>query len=412
MKYLKSIISFAMYLGLFVLSVNLVTAELSFAEESQEEPIRFGILASFSGEMAGFGKYAYNAANLATKEINEAGGPLNRKIELYREDDESSVEQGIRGCRKLITQNEVIAINGPVSDVITASMNYAKESEVVIASPYAGSTKLDKLGGKYQFRTCPSDSFDGKASAQMLMDEGYQRIAIMHVNDEGSTSVAESCEEAFKELGGEVVSKVSVSGGKSRYLSELKKAFKDDPEILFLAAGQDTGPTIIKNWNQRGYGENMMVTADLAITEFFDLVSPEVAEGFLGEMPITQKDSEEYKRFAKKWEDAYDSKASGAYQANAYDAQIILALAIEAAGEASGKAIAENYRAVASPPGKEVISFEQGIKELRKGNEINYQGASGPCDFDKYGNVMGSYALLEAKDGEWIERRFYPAEDL
>jgi len=382
------------------------------AEASSEDPIPIGVLVPYSGELAAFGQYVYKAAMLATEEINEAGGPLNRQIKIYTEDSESSVEQGIRGARKLITVNGVIAINGPVSTVVTGILNFARDNKVVVASPYSGSTKLDKLGGKYQFRTCPSDNFDGKASAQMLWDEGYKRIAILHANDEGRTSIAEAMQQEFEKIGGEVVAMVPFAGQKSMYLAELKKAFKDDPEILFLAAGQESGPTIIKDWDQRGYGEDLMVTADLAIPEFFDLVPADVAEGILGEIPISEKDTHQFKRFSKKWKDKYDSEAGGAYQANTYDAQVILALAIEAAGEATGEGISENYRKIATPPGKKVYSFAEGVEELRKGNDINYEGASGPCDFDQYGNVSGSYALLKAENGKWVQYRFYSAKGL
>lgn len=400
-------------LSLFVSLILIQAPSKAHAQnDSNVKPIPIGILVPYSGEMAAFGEYVYNAALLATEEINKCGGPLGREIKIYTEDSESSVEKGIRGARKLISVNNVIAINGPVSTVVTGILNYARSNNVVVTSPYSGSTKLDKLGGKFQFRTCPSDSYDGKASAQMLLDEGFKKISIMHANDEGRTSIAESMKKEFERLGGEVVSMVPFGGQQSTYLGPLKKTFKNDPQALFLAAGQSSGPTIIKNWNQRGYGKHLMVTADLAIPEFFDQVNPDIAEGIAAELPITKKDTQEFKRFSKKWKERYNSDAGGAYQANAYDGQIILALAIEAAGEATGQGIASHYREIATPPGKKVYSFAQGIKELRDGNEIDYEGASGPCNFDQYGNVAGSYAYLEAQDGKWERIKFYTAEEL
>lgn len=307
MKSSRSGFLFALVLSFFFLFGQ---PGASLAKESSTgDPIPIGILVPYSGEMAAFGQYVYKAAMLATEEINQAGGPLNREIKLFTEDSESSVEQGIRGARKLITVNGVLAINGPVSTVVTAILQFAKENNVVVTSPYSGSTKLDRIGGQYQFRTCPSDNFDGKASAQMLWDEGFKKIAILHANDEGRTSIAEAMQSEFERIGGKVVAMVPFSGQKSMYLAELKKAFKNQPEALFLAAGQESGPTIINDWDQRGYGKHLMVTADLAIPEFFNLVQPEVAEGILGEIPISQKDTDEFIRFSKKWKQAYDSEA-------------------------------------------------------------------------------------------------------
>ena len=85
----------------------------------------------------------------------------------------------------------------------------------------------------------------------------------------------------------------------------------------------------------------------------------------------------------------------------------------QAAEEDSGEAIAKNMRMVANPPGVVVHTIEEGKAALLLGKEINYEGASGPCDFDEYGNVAGGYAkyLFDA-EGKGMLVKYYPAGSL
>jgi ABC-type branched-subunit amino acid transport system substrate-binding protein len=409
---------------ILVLSLLLLVSGCSSGEETvgngteQEEQagsadsdvIPFGVLVPYTGELGAYGEIWFEAMKMATEEMNELGGPLGKQIKLFTEDTETSVEQGIRAARKLINANGVIAINGPESTTVTAIMDFAEENEVVVASEASGTTKLNNIGGKYQFRTCPSDDFDGIAAAKILWDQGFKKIAIMHTNDEGRTSIANAVEKEFKGLGGEVVAIIPYTPRQTSYQAELSKAFSNNPDVLYLGAGQESGPTVVKEWHERGYGGQLMVASDMTVPEIFDLIDPEILEGTLSEVPRAEESSPEFQRFKQMWLDSYGELAGG-FESNAYDGQIILGLAIEAAGEATGKGIAENYQKVANPPGEIVNTFEEGVKELRAGNDINYEGASGPCDFDEFGNVAGNIAAIKAENGKWVEFDFYPASE-
>lgn len=379
------------------------------AQPGPKEAIRMGYLTSYTGEMGAFGVPQFNAAKLAIEEINAVGGVLGREIQLFTEDDQSSVEQGIRAARKLITTNRVIAINGPFSDIVLGIMDLAKENKVVIISPAAGTFKLDKAGGDYVFRTCASDTYDGKVIAHFLKEQGCQKIAVMFENDEGRRSVAGAVKEWFEKLGGKVVAEVPFNPGQTTYYAELKRAFDPKPEVLWLGAGQEAGPVIIKNWKQRGYGGRLMVSGDLATPEIFRLVDPKSIEGMWTEVPSAKTDSPEFQRFAQAFRQKFGAKPGGAFETNAYDAMNLLALAVQIAGEASGEAISKHIRKVAGPPGVVVRTFEEGLAELKKGNDINYEGVSGPVDLDEYGNVAGSTAVWEVKEGKWVEIKYYPA---
>jgi branched-chain amino acid transport system substrate-binding protein len=145
------------------------------------------------------------------------------------------------------------------------------------------------------------------------------------------------------------------------------------------------------------------------VPEFFDLVGAQQLEGTLTEVPSADQSTDSFKAWAARYSAVYDDDPGGAYQANSYDGVIIMALAMQLAGEANGSAINDNYVAVANPPGKQVYSFEEAMTALAAGEEINYEGISGPCDFAEDGNVTGSYVSEIAKSGKWTVEKFYPA---
>lgn len=382
------------------------------AADAETGDIPIGFLTPYTGELGAYGEMWFNAAQMAVDDIHDAGGVLGRNIKLHTEDSQTNVEEGIKAARKLINVNNVVAIAGPTSDVVVAIWPIAKDNKVVVSSQASGTTKLDEQGGDYQFRTVASDSFDGRAAARVLYEqEGYREIAVLYENTEGTTSIANATMKAFEELGGTITKDVAFAPQQSTYSAELKEIADENPEAVWLGAGQESAVPLFKDASRREYDWQWMVASDIAVAEIFDLIAPEVLEGTLTEMPSADTEDPRFQDWGNRFEERFGMEATGGFQSNSYDQMIVLALAMEAAGEATGEGINANYVAIASPPGKKVYTYEEGKALLEEGEEINYEGVSGTLDFDEYGNVAGSYAVFQAKDGKWQEIDFYPVSD-
>jgi branched-chain amino acid transport system substrate-binding protein len=80
----------------------------------------------------------------------------------------------------------------------------------------------------------------------------------------------------------------------------------------------------------------------------------------------------------------------------------MVGLALAAArGEVSGTAIKDHLRAIANPPGAVVTSYEDGARLLRDGKKINYEGASGACDFDAQGDILSRpFGVYQVRKGK------------
>jgi branched-chain amino acid transport system substrate-binding protein len=89
------------------------------------------------------------------------------------------------------------------------------------------------------------------------------------------------------------------------------------------------------------------------------------------------------------------------FVAQSYDAAYVIALAIEAGRSADRAAIRQNLRTVANGPG-EVVGpgeFARAKQLLGAGTKVNYEGASGPVEFNATGDAQGRVEHWAVRQG-------------
>ncbi len=374
---------------------------------AQDDAVNLGLLVGFTGDMGPWAPALNNAAIVAVEEINAAGGILGKTVNLISEDNASTVEGAVRGATKLVSVNGVSAIIGPESDPIVALRGFASDNQVPVISTSGGTEALDDAGGTgtFIYRTNASDSFLGVVHAKMLLDEMDQKEIVLVVeNLEGTQSAAGTFRDAYERFGGTITKEVTLAPGQTSYLSELRDVSSAEPDMVFLAVGQTTGVSFVKQAYQRGYDWKYWVTSDLQSPDFVNAAGVEIVQGIMNPVSSQVEGAESWERFSAAYEERFGEKPEpGFYQAETYDAFIAVALAMEAAGDTSGAMVDKNLVAVSGPEGVKVSSFADGVAALRDGQEIDYEGASGSLDFDEHGNVtIPSTRLLQVSEtGEW-----------
>ena len=101
--------------------------------------------------------------------------------------------------------------------------------------------------------------------------------------------------------------------------------------------------------------------------------------------PSPAVDSAGYKRLAK----FLGTSDLDPYSCQCHDHASLVVLAIaKAKGEATGTAIKDHVRKISQGGGTKVDNAVDGLKLLAQGKEINFEGASGPCDFTDTGDII------------------------
>lgn len=373
------------------------------------EGVALGVLVPLTGELGAFGEIVAGGVELAANEVNGSGGLVCAPLELVVADFGGDPEAGIREATRMIESNGAVAILGPTSETMVALADLAISEQVVLMSPYAGTISLNELGGDFVYRTVSSDLGDGEAAGRWLVDQGYQRVAFMVQNEESTLSPAAVAREQVQAASIELVADITYNPGQPSYQAELSTVLTGDPDVIFLAGGQESGVTVMKEAEALGYEGEWLLTADLAVQETIDAVGPEIMnDRAYVELANPDTSLPAYQNFAALWMEATGGEP-GPFAANSWDMVNLVALAMQAAGECTGPAINANLRDVADG-GTPVSTFAEGAAALANGEDIDYEGASGPVAFDESGTVTGSYSILQVQNGAWVEVEFYTAD--
>lgn len=375
-----------------------------------DEGVTIGLLAPLSGELGTFGEIVSRGYQTAAETANATGLLECGPISFVSADSQTDPEVGRQEAERMIAGGAV-AIAGPTSDVMVALVPLAQSEEVVITSPYSGSTALNELGGDFVFRTVGPDTNDGIAAAKWMSDQGYQAIAVFTQQEEQQLSAGNAARAALADLGANVVVDQEFAPGEASYSGVLATVLAENPDVIYLAGGQESSLTIINEAAQLGYAGDWLFSADLATDETVEAAGADILEGVAHTVvSSTDQTTDVYKAFESLHMDV-TGEEPGPFGANAFDGMNLIALAMVASGGCDGASINSALVDV-SAGGTKVTSFQEGAELLAQGEDIDYDGASGPVDLDETGSVTNSYSVQQVQDGHWVDIQFYPAEDL
>jgi branched-chain amino acid transport system substrate-binding protein len=363
--------------------------------------VKLGYLIGVTGDYSAFTGPALEAAEIAIKDINDAGGILGGPAKLVVQDNKSTAEGAVSGFEKLTQVDKVAGIGGVESDGGVAVLERAAEQKIPVICTFCGTPILDTKGGDYVWRTTASDTDGGTASAQFARDRGYKKVGILAQSGEVGRP-ADIFKKVFEEkVGGEVVNDVRFDPGKSSYQVEVQQAFDGDPDAIYLAAGHQEAASILPEWQRRGYGGEFFVSPDLITPETtFDFLEKGVATGVIAAF---DEESEAYKAFAPKYkEKTGEDPSEGLGEPLNYDTVIALALAVTAAKSTDGEKVNAALPDVVSPEGEKCFLYADCVKLLEAGKEIDYHGASTSLDMNDKGNLLSPVmSEIQLLDGEW-----------
>lgn len=226
--------------------------------------LRIGLIAESTGDTSTVGISCRNAAEMAVREINDAGGlPVGDrkyKVELLVENIAGTADASAAAARKLITGSQVLAIVGPsVSRFAIPASDTAESARTVLITPASTTprTTLDAVTGgpkKYVFRACFIDPFQGQVLAKFVHDKQKKTKAAVLYDDtaEYSRGIAEVFRDVFRRSGGEIVAFESYTAGDKDFTAPLKRIRNAGPDVLFLPNNYGEIPSQVRQ--ARGLG--------------------------------------------------------------------------------------------------------------------------------------------------------------
>jgi ABC-type branched-subunit amino acid transport system substrate-binding protein len=367
-----------------------------------------------TGDLSDFGPPGQKASDLAVAQITNAikTAGVDQTVKVVHEDNETSPQPAVQAARKLVDSDGATCLTGAwaSADTIPTAQSVSIPDEVLQISPASTSDEITGLDDDGLVnRTSPPDSFQGptlaRAVADALGSASGKTVNIGARNDAYGTGLAGTFGDAWKAAGGTIGQQVIYDPEQPSYDSEADQITSGNPDAFVIIDFPETfvkvGPALQRtgNWDPtKGW-----FTDGLAASEVGD-IGAQVVSGMRGTAPGSPDKGEASTAFDELYTSSDPTDVDRqTFDTQNFDATMLCYLAAVAAGSTDGKDMADKVVDVSAPPGTP-YTWEQlpdAIKALQNGDDIDYQGASGPIDLDQAGDATaGVYDLYTFKGSD------------
>ena len=314
------------------------------------DPLKLGLVAALSGQSAKSGEGITRGLAVAIDELNAKGGVLGRPVELVRRDDESNPAKGQTAAREMIDREGVAAIFGgidsPVSQAIVPIVNGAK---MPFMGVWAAATNITRNGAdpNYCFRVSAVDVLvDKRLIAHATGVMGMKKPGLMLVNNGWGESNNNGLTAAAGAAGVTLAGMEKFEDKDVDMAPQLQRLRAAGADGIILVGNAAPGAQVIKGMQRTAWTAPVVSHWGISGGRF-----PELAGSWASRVHFVQtysffgKQTPAGQKVVKALMAKYpDIKGVGDIVppvgvANAYDAAMLLAMAIEAAGSTDGEKV-------------------------------------------------------------------------
>jgi ABC-type branched-subunit amino acid transport system substrate-binding protein len=365
---------------------------------SSSGPITYGVLSCFTGRLASLGQAMLQGAKVAQSEINSAGGVLGRQVQLATGDTSCDVADGVTATNQMLTKS-VSGVIGPETQEING-VEPILDANHIVDEFQGGDTARDHQADPYFFRDSPSDSQLGVAMALYAHQKGYTRAVMLFYSDPAAQTFLKPVSTTFTKLGGTILKTIIVTPDQTSYLSQVRQAIGAHPQVIFTQEDPPTAAVLFREFKQLGGQAIPWVGTDVTSgSDYLKAIGYPTAHAHLTSVFGTSVTGAASSAFLNLFDKLYPSLKSVGPLANAnyaYDAVISIALADQYAKTTDGTTVSHDMTKVTNPPGTACFTYSTCLRLLKAGTKINYEGASGSLDYNKYNNTFGPYGAFQS----------------
>ena len=282
---------------------------LAIAPALAQEPIKIGVMATLEGTYTVLGEDSLRGFEVALKEAgDEVAG---RPIEYIVGSTDTTPDSAVRAARKLVDQDGVDIIIGPLSGSEGIAMrDFAKQNpDVTIINGISGAqetTMVDPADNFFRF------NMDGAQWGAGLGEYVY--------NEKGWETVASVAEDysfgytnflgfalGYCNAGGEIVERFWVPLG-SKDFASIIAALPDDVDAIYLGLGGGDAVNFLNQYQQAG-GDANLIGGTIMVDQTVLTAKGSAKDALIGTPSSGPQadtwDDENWQAFVKKYQDAF-----------------------------------------------------------------------------------------------------------
>lgn len=234
---------------------------------AEDDTVKIGLLATFEGAFTVLGEDSERGAMTAVDEFGDMAG--GKKIEVIRGSSDASPDSAVRAARKLVEQDGVDILVGPLSgDEGIAVKDYAKTHPEVTfingSSAAQDTTFRDPADNFYRFNTDGAQWMAGLGT-YAYNEKGYQTVATVAEDYSFPYTQVFGFMAEFCNAGGTVPSKSWVPIGNKDYSSVIA-AIPDEVDAIYVALGGADAVNFLTQYQQAG-GQAPLIGGSITVDQ-------------------------------------------------------------------------------------------------------------------------------------------------
>ena len=368
------------------------TTEETMAEEEettcQNDTLIVGSMLPATGDLAFLGPPEFAGVEKAILEIDAGGGVLGSPV-TYIEGDSGDTTTDIASqtVDSQLSQGVQAIIGAASSGVSLTVIDKITSNGVVQFSPANTAPALTTYpdNGLY-FRVSPSDVLQGAVIAADAIDNGVETMAVIARQDPYGEGLKDAVVKDFSAAGGTITSDLLYDPAAPSFEAEVAEIVAGAPQAVTVV-GFEESVKLLQEMIKQGAGPGdiqvYLVDGNISTTAYEDFPAGTMT-GTRATVPSGEAD---LTAFNESLLEVDPDLTDFAYGAQSYDSMMLIALAAEAAGCGDGVAIAEYLPIVAGNGGEACDNWVDCKALLDAGTDIDFQGVTGPVDFNEYGDL-------------------------
>lgn len=344
-----------------------------------KDTVKIGLITPLTGDVKTFGESTKNAFNIALEEYAKTG---KYKIEPIVADDRNDPTEGANAALKLITQDKVVAIIGPLTSKVAIPVSeIANSNKIPMISGTATNPKVTISDGKrkpYAFRACYIDPFQGTVGANFALKELKAKTAavLYDVGNDYSKGLAEYFKATFSKGGGNIVAYESYQKDDVDFSAIITKVGMKKPEVIYIPDYYNKVALVARQLREKGLKGVMIGGDGWDSPELLKIAGNAIVGGYFTNHYSPDRKDPVADAFIKKYKEKF-GVVPDALGALGYDSTVMLLKVLDS---------------VKKPTQEEIMKALSTMK--------NFKGVTGSISFDKNGDAIKSAVILKVdKDG-------------
>ncbi len=337
------------------------------------EQVKIGLMAPLTGDVKTYGESSRNAFHIALEDYARTG---RYAVVPFIADDRNDPTEGANAALKLITQDKVLALVGPLTSKVAIPVSeIATSYKVPMVTEAATNPRVTVYNHKrkaYVFRACFIDPFQGGvAAAFALRDLKVKTAAIFYdVGNDYSRGLADVFRASFERGSGSVVAFESYQKDDVDFSALATKMRLRKPQVIFIPDYYNKVGLIALQLREKAVQSTLIGTDGWDSPELMKIAGKAIVGGYFTNHYSPGRRERVADRFIARYRKKHGA-VPDALAALTYDATMMLLEALDKAG----KPDAEHLRA--------------SLSRLR-----GFHGVTGTISFDKNGDAVKSAVIL------------------